>query len=340
MAKISKMSFEKLKSDINAGKFAPVYFLSGEESYYIDVLSDLILEKALTETQRDFNQHIFYGRDSDPQAVVNAARRYPAFSERQVVLVKEAQHFRNWDPFVSYLENPVATTILVFTYKHKKLDKRTSFGKLVQKKSAFLDAKKLREDKIPDWIVGYLKANNRSIDAKSAFLLKEHLGNDLAKITNELDKLLLNIPEGTAITPQHIEEQIGISKDYNAFELSAAIASKDFVKATRIIKYFEQNPKAGPIVLILTIIFNYFTKVYQLHYQKGLHDSEAMKAIGVNPYFFKDYKKGASNYPLHKTEFILSEILNTDARAKGINNTGSIGPYALLNELVFKMMKV
>ncbi len=333
------MTFEKIKSAISAGKFEPVYFLSGEESYYIDVLTDLLLEKALTETERDFNQHIFYGKDSDPQEIVNAARRYPVFAERQLVLVKEAQHIRNWDAFIAYLDKPVASTILVINYKHKKLDKRTSFGKLVQKKSAFLNAAKLREDKIPEWISNYLRNNKRNISQKSAFLLKEHLGNDLAKITNELDKLLLNIPEGTEIDATHIENHIGISKDFNAFELSAAVASKNYVKAIRIIKYFEQNPKAGPIVFVLTILFNYFTKVFQLHHSRGMSDSDAMRAIGVNPYFFKDYKKGAANYSLNRTELIIAALANTDARAKGIGNTGSIGHYELLKELMYKMMK-
>ena len=332
------MSFEKIKIAIEAGKFAPVYFFAGEESFYIDELTNLIEKRALTESQRDFNQHVFYGKDSDPQEVVNAARRYPAFSDRQLVLVKEAQHFKNFDVFLPYLENPVASTVLVFNYKHKNLDKRTVFGKLIQKKAVVLDSKKLKDYQIPEWIIDFLKSHNRKINQKSALLLTEHLGNDLAKITNELNKLLLNIDDKTEINADHIEQHIGISKDFNAFELSAAIGSKNYLKAIQIIKYFEKNPKAGPIVFVLSIIFNYFTKIFQLHHSKGMSDSDAMRAIGVNPYFFKDYKEGARNYSLAKTEYILSEIALTDAKAKGIGNTGNIGDFELLKELTFKMM--
>lgn len=332
------MSFEKIKIALEAGKFEPVYFFSGEESYYIDTLTALIEKHALTETQRDFNQHVFYGKDSEPQEVVNAARRYPAFSERQLVIVKEAQHFKNFDAFVPYLENPVASTVLVFNHKHKKLDKRTKFGKLVPKKSVYLETSRLREYQVPDWIVSFFKEHKRMINQKSALLLTDHLGNDLAKITNELNKLLLNVPEGTEINADHIEEYIGISKDFNAFELSNAIASKNYLKAIQIIKYFEKNPKAGPLIFVLSIVFNYFTKVYQLHHAKGMSDSDAMRSIGVNAYFFKDYKQGAANYSLPKTEYILMEIALTDAKAKGVGQTNNIGDYELLKELVFKIM--
>ncbi len=333
------MSFEKLKKEILANQFRSIYFLEGEETFYIDKLSDLIEEKALNETEKDFNFHVFYSKDSEPQQILNAARRYPVFAEKQLVMVKEAQHFnKKWEEFLPYVEKPVESTILVFCHKHKNVDKRGTFGKLVRKLPGYLSTKKINDYKVPDWIKQYLNDRNIAIDDKSAYLLTEHLGNDLAKISNELDKLLINVPKGERITPSHIEQFIGISKDFNAFELSNAIAEKNYSKAINIIHYYEQNPKAGPFVLVLASIYNYFSKLFQLHYTKGMSDSDAMRAIKVPPFVFKNYKSGAMKYPLAKTESVIMYLALYDARSKGVGNTNKIGPYELLKELVYKIM--
>ena len=345
------MSFQQIKNRIEAGQFKPVYFLSGEETWSIDVLTELIIEKALTDAERDFNQHLFYGKDSELQEVINVARKYPVFAERQLVIVKEAQHLKSalekpHDPknnkinlLVSYLENPVPTTILVFSFKHKSIDQRTAIGKLLKSKTEFLKASKLRDYAVPDWIKTYAQANGRSIDPKSAMLIVDHVGNDLAKISNEMDKLLLNIPAtAKKISAQHIEDYIGISKEFNAFELVGALAKKDFAKAMRIIHYFEQNPKAGPMVFVLTVVYNYFSKLYQLHNNKGLSEKEAATLIRVNSFFFGDYKSGLKHYSPAHTEKVIEYIAHYDARGKGIGSTGAVSNFELLKEMVYKIM--
>ena len=337
---LMSMSFDKIKKEILSNQFKPIYFFGGAETYFIDQLTDLIEANALTEAQKDFNLHVFYAKDSDPQDVLNAARRYPVFADRQLVIVKEAQHFaKKWEEFLSYAENPVESTILVFSHKHKSLDKRTTFGKLIAKEAVHFDSKKIKDYQVTGWIKEFLGNQGMSIEDKSAYLVAEHIGNDLAKITNELDKLLINIPKGEVITPNHIEKHIGISKDFNAFELSNAIADKNYAKAMNIIHYYEQNPKAGPFVLVLASIYNFFSKLFQLHHSKGMSDREIMSAIKVPPFVFKNYKAGAGKYPLSKTEEVVMEIATYDARSKGIGNTGRIGHYELLKELVYKIMQ-
>lgn len=333
------MSFEAIKKDIKARKWAPVYCFCGEETYYIDELTNLIMENALTEAERDFNQHVFYAKDSDPQEVVNTARKYPVFAERQLVVVKEAQHFRKWDALEAYIKQPVPSTILVLAHMHKNIDLRTGFGKTVKKQHVYLKANKVKDYQVPKWIATYLAQQGKTMDAKSSALLLEHLGNDLSKIANELNKVVLNIGEKRAITPEHIEKYIGISKDFNAFELSAAVASRDYARAMNIIHYFEKNPKAGPMVFVLTVLYNFFSKIYQLQLNRGMADSDAAKLIRVPHFYFKDYKQGMANYPLRKTESIIADLARYDAKAKGIGNTGAIGPYELLKELLFRIMK-
>jgi DNA polymerase-3 subunit delta len=332
------MTFEKIKIAIESGKFEPIYFLCGEEAYFIDALTDLLAANVLTEAQRDFNQHLFYARDTDPQEVMNAARRYPVFADRQLIIVKEAQLFKSFDAFIPYVNHPVGSTVLVFNHKHKSLDKRTAFAKaLKDKKAVIFEAEKVKEQNIPSWISNHLKSSGYKIDEKSAFLLTEHLGNDLAKIDNELKKLVLSIKDGNIIRDKHIEEFIGISKDFNAFEFTQAVTSKNYPKAMNILFYFEKNPKAGPIEFVLILLYGFFSKLYQLHLSGGMSDADVAKAIGINPYFLKDYKSGVRLYSLPKTEQIISEIAETDAKSKGINNSG-VGRYELLKELIFRIM--
>jgi DNA polymerase-3 subunit delta len=333
------LSYQAIKDKVETGRFAPVYVLCGEETFFIDDLANTIQQHVLTEAERDFNQHVFYARDTTPQDVVNVARKYPVFAERQLVMVKEAQHFRKWDAFQQYLENPVPTTVLVICHMHKGIDLRTGFGKLVKKKAEYYKADKIRDHKVPEWIGNYLGQYDKTIDRKSSALIVEHLGNDLAKIANELNKLVLNIPDVRKVSPAHIEDYIGISKDFNAFELSSAVARKDFARAMGIIRYFEQNPKAGPVVFVMTVLYNYFSKIFQLHHNRGLSDSDAAKLIRVYSTYFEDYKLGMANYTLNKTEDIISNIALYDARTKGVGNTGAVSPYELLKELLYRIMK-
>lgn len=332
------MSFQKIKSEIETGKFAPVYFFSGEETWSIDVLTDLLMDKVLTEAERDFNQHVFYSKDTEPQEVINTARRYPVFSERQLVVLKEGQHYRNWDVFMSYLDNPVPSTVLVINHKHKKVDLRTAFGKAVKKKAVYLHAEKLREHAVPGWIKSYLQGMGKTIDEKSCLLIVDHLGNDLSKISNELDKLGLNLGEVAHVTGHHIEEYIGISKDFNAFELTDALAARDFTKAMRIVLYFEHNPKAGPLVLVLGVLFNFYSKLYQMHHNSGLSDSDIARVVRLPPFVVKEYKQAMRKYPAQKTEDIIGLIARYDAKSKGIGSSGAVSPYALLKELIYKIM--
>jgi DNA polymerase-3 subunit delta len=244
------MSFEEIMSELKAGKYRPVYFLTGEEPYFIDIISTYIAENALREEERAFNQTILYGRDSDTRNVLSSAKRFPMMAPRQVIIVREAQQLRNLDGLESYLAAPVVSTVLVFAYKYKKIDKRTKVSKLLMEKCVLLESNKLREDKVGSWINGYLKENGYQADAKSVALLVDFLGNDLGRITNEIDKLLVVMPAGShQITPELIEKNIGISKDYNNFELTKALSTGNVARTARIISYFSANPKNNPFLL-------------------------------------------------------------------------------------------
>lgn len=334
------MSFQQIKSSIEAGRLQPVYFFTGEETWAIDTLTDLIIDRALTDAERDFNQHIFYGKDSQPQDVLNVARRYPVFAERQLVVVRESQHWKGYEAFEAYFRQPVETTVLVFNHKYKALDLRTAINKLIKKETVFLKSDKLRDYEVPKWITEYVKNSGKSIDAKSVALIHDHLGNDLPRISNEIDKLLINLPESSQkIQPHHIEEYIGISKDYNAFELAGSLATREYARAMRIVQYFGQNPKAGPFPLVMTVIFNFFCNLYQLQASPGLSDTEASRLLKVNPYFVKDYKTALKHYTPARTEDILGHIALYDARSKGIGNTGNVSEYELLKELLYRIMR-
>ncbi len=332
------MKFQDIYKEIKSGVYHPIYFLSGEETYFIDKLIDFIATNALDVSQRDFNQIILYGKDTSPEEVLNAAKQYPAFAERRVVIVKEVQHWRKFDLLESYLENPLESTVLVFGYMHKKLDKRTKIGKLIQKKTIFFESKKLYDNQVPAWIEKEISGKGYSISHESSRLLFEHLGNNLSTISNELEKLSVNVEHGSKITPAIIEKYIGISKDYNVFELNRAIAAKNQAKAFSIIKYFGKNPKAGPLVMMLTVMYNFFSKLFVLHHNKGLSDSDAAKVAKVSPYFFKEYKLGLSNYSLEQTELAIHLLKEYDGKSKGLGNV-SLKDGALMEELIYRLMR-
>jgi DNA polymerase III subunit delta len=329
------MTFEAIMSDLKAGKYKPVYFLMGEEPFFIDLITDHLAEHVLTAEERSFNQLVLYGRDTDMKTIVSSARRYPMMASRQVIIVREAQQLKNLEGLESYMGALMPSTVLVFAYKYKKLDKRTKLAKLLAEKSVLLESDKLREDKVPAWIMNYLKERDYRADQKTASLLVDFLGNDLGKIGNELDKLMLVMPPGSKeITAELIEKNIGISKDYNTFELTRALATGDLVKSGRIVRYFAANPKNNPFILTIASLFYYFTKVLLYHGLADKSRENVARELGINPFFAGEYVQAANQFPLAKTRMIISWLREYDLKSKG-GSMASEGD--LLRELIFKI---
>jgi DNA polymerase-3 subunit delta len=333
-------SYEQIIKDAKQGKFSPVYYLCGEETYFLDIIEETLLKTALSPGQEDFNLHIFYAKDTPMNEIIAACKQYPTFAERQVVLVREAQQINkqdDWKFFESYLDHPIASTVLIIVHKHKTPDKRTALGKKLDAKTVYFDAVKLKEAELPAKIKQFITAKGLNINDDGALQLAENLGNDLSRIVNEIDKLGLTLEKGTQVTPEIIEKYIGISREYNQFEFSNAIQDRDEAKAFKIIHYFSLNPKAGPFPVLITFVFGFFSKLWVVHHMKSMSDSDIAKEAGINPYIVKKLRTAMTYYPLHKTEQILADIAEYDARSKGIGG-GSQEPYELLKELTYKMM--
>ena len=328
----------QIVSDIQQGNIKPIYFLMGEEPYYIDKISDFIEDNVLSEEERGFNQMLIYGRDASIDEIVSNAKRYPMMAERQVVIVKEAQDLsRTIENLVSYAESPQPTTVLVVCYKYKKIDKRKKLYKTIDKSGVIFEGKRLYENQVGDWITRNLKSRGYSISPKASQMLVEFLGTDLGKIDNELEKLQLICPQGTTISPEIIEENIGISKDFNNFELRKAIGEKDSLRAHRIINYFSQNPRDNPMVVTISLLFSYFSQILQYH---GLNDKSkgaVAKQLKVSPYFVSDYVTAARNYPMKKVSHAISLLQETDVKSKGVG-ANNISQGDLLKELLVKIM--
>lgn len=332
------MKFEEIYNSIKKQEYAPIYFLMGEESFYIDKITDYILANALPEAERDFNQTVFYGKDADIANVIDTARRFPMMATRQLVVVKEAQLLKNIELLDSYIKNPLKSTILVINYKYKSLDKRKAFTKNVAQFGILFESKKIYENQLPDWISKYAGSLKLKIDTKASILLSEFLGNDLSKISNELDKLSINIPQGNTITADEIEKNIGISKDFNNFELQNALGKKDVVKANQIINYFSTNEKSNPIFITIALLHSYFSKILKFHFLKNkTNDKLIASALGVNPFFVKDYKSAARLYNPKKVVSIIKLLREYDLKSKGIGNVSSKNG-DLLKELIFKTL--
>lgn len=332
------MPLEKAKhiiTSIKKGDIKPIYFLMGEEPYYIDAIEKYIEENILTEEEKGFNQTILYGRDVSIEDIVSTAKRFPMMAERQVLIVKEAQDLsRTIENLISYVENPQPTTVLVICYKYKKIDKRKKLYKAILKMGVLFESKKLYDNQVPDWIGRVMKGKGYSITPKASQMLVEFLGNDLAKVNNELEKLQIICKPQEQITAEIIEENIGISKDYNNFELQNAISSRNAKKAFGIIQYFAHNPKSHPLVLTVSLLFSFFTKVLKYHALDN--KSQAPRALGVSPYFIKDYETAARNYPMKKVSSVISSIREIDMKSKGVGANLSQGD--LLKELLIKVM--
>lgn len=331
------MTYEALEKELKSGKMRPVYLLEGEEDFFIDRISNFIEHDLLTETEKEFNLTVFYGRDAEWASVLNACRRYPVFSERQVVIIKEAQQMKTLPKLESYLEKPLESTALVVVYRQGKLDGRTSFKKLIDKKGVSLTTKKLYDDKIPGWIKTYSEASGHDITPKAAILLADFIGNDLARISNEIDKLLLNVAAGKKIDEDDIEKYVGISKEYNVFEFQKAVSSKDFSRAIRILNYFSANPKAAPTPVVFTVLYTFFSKVHAITCSSSGSDKDLAAKLGINPYFFSDYTKAAKIYRRKGAENALLLLYEYNLRSIGINDSGTPGP-ELLKEMTMKMM--
>jgi DNA polymerase-3 subunit delta len=324
----------QITKDIKAGNLKPIYFLMGEEPYYIDKLTEFIEENVLQEHERDFNQTILYGRDVTIEDVIGSAKRFPMMADRQVIIVREAQELsRTIDKLEAYAENPQPTTVLVFAYKYKILDKRKKITKLLDKVGVVYESKKLYENQVGDWIKRVLAAQGYGIEPKAAAILLEFLGTDLSKINNELEKLKIILPKGHILSPSDIEENIGFSKDFNNFELRKAIGEKNQVKAYQIIDYFSQNPKDNPLVVTTGLVFGFFSQLLQYHGLKDKSQMNAAKVLKVNPFFVKDFEVAFRNYPMKKVSTIVSALRTLDVKSKGVG-AASTSQHDLLKELL------
>ena len=329
---------QSILSDLKQKKYKPVYFLMGEEPYYIDVISDYILNNVLDESEREFNQMVLYGNDVDIKTVINTAKRFPMMSPYQVVVVKEAQNIKNLDELSFYLQKPQPSTILVFCYKYGKPDGRKKFVTEIDKTGVLFESKKLYDNQVPAFITSFLKEKGVGIDPKATQILADYLGTNLGNIVNELNKLVIGKPaEMNAITPELVEKNVGISKDFNNFELLNAIITKDVFKANQIVFYFEQNPKNNPIVLTLTVLYNFFSNLMVYYYLPDKSQGAVARDLGVNPYFVKDYQAAAKNFNGWKTMEIISLLRTYDAKSKGVENS-SASDGELLKELVYKIL--
>jgi len=309
----------------------------GEEPYYIDKISDFIEENILDEAEKGFNQTVMYGRDVSIEDIIGSAKRFPMMAERQVIIIKEAQDLsRTVDKLTSYAENPQPSTVLVINYKYKKLDKRKKLYKAIDKIGLIYDSKRLYENQVSDWIRRVLGGKKYQVEPKAAQMLVEFLGTDLSKINNELEKLTTILPAGSIITPEHIEENIGISKDFNNFELRKAIGEKDVFKANQIINYFAQNPKNNPLVMTISLLNSFFTQVLMYYGLQNKSRDHVAKALGIRPFFVTDYITASKNYPMPKVAQIIALLRDADLKSKGVGASQSSGD--ILKELLFKIL--
>ena len=330
---------KKIIEDIQKGNPAPLYFLMGEEPYYIDQIAGYIESNVLSEEEKGFNQMVLYGKEVSVEDIIANAKRFPMMAEHQVIIVREAQHLnRTIENLQSYAENPQPSTVLVICYKYKTLDKRKKLIKSLLKSGAVVfESKKLYENQVADWIRRVLLGSNYKISHKAAALLVEYLGADLSRIYNELEKLKSILPEGSEIDPAVIEEHIGISKDYNNFELKKAIAERDIPRATRIIKYFSQNPRENPFVMTVSLLNTFFTQLLQYHGLQDHSPKNVARALQINPYFVREYQTAAKNYPMKQVSRIISVLREMDLKGKGVASP-SLKQDDLLKELLYKVL--
>ena len=330
------MTPAQILSDLKNGKYAPIYLLMGEEPYYIDLISDYIEEHALDAASRDFDQIVVYGKDTTLREVIQTARRFPMFGERQVVIVKEAQHLGSFDDLNYYLQQPQKSTILVFCYKYGSLDKRLKLLKEIEKTGVLMESAKIRDYQVVGWITDYVRQHKLDIDSKAVALLAEYLGTDLSKIINELNKLIIGCG-GKTITADSVESNVGISKDYNGFELQKALVKRDVLKANRIIRYFAANPKNNPLVMVLAQLFKFFSNLMIYHYLGDKQENSVAVALKISPFFVRDYKEAAQSFNARRTMNAISYIREAAARQNGVD-VYQMADEDILKELIFKIL--
>ncbi len=332
------ITYEEIISDIRKRIFKPVYFLAGEEPYYIDLITDYIEQNVLPESERSFNQMVIYGEDTTVSNIIEISRKYPMMASHQVIIVKEAQVLKKIDDLLIYVEKPLLSTLLVINYKYKTLDKRTKLFKLLGNQGVYFESNRLRDYQIPGLIDRFLMSQGIKSDPRASAMLTEFLGNDLHKIANELNKLIITLPKNKpVITTGLIEKNIGISKDYNNFELQKAIGERNILKANMIVQYFAANPKDNPITLTIASLFSYFSKLLTYHYLTDKSKNNAAAALKINPFFVRDYETAATKYNVTRTLQAISLLRIFDMKSKGFGDMGS-EPGDLLKELVYKIL--
>lgn len=331
------ITFEEIIGNLQKKIYHPIYFLMGEESYFIDKISDFISDNVLTEAEKGFNQTVLYGKDIEPSTIIGNARRFPMMSNYQVIIVREAQNIKKIEELEPYIKNPLNSTILVISYKYKTLDKRKTFPKLVDQKGILFESKKIYDNQLPAWISSYLKNQQYTILPQAAAMLTEYLGADLGKVANELDKLIISLPVGTQITPDHIEKNIGISKEFNVYELQNALGERDLLKANRIINYFGANPSDNAAPKVIASLFGYFSKILNYHFLEDKSQNSVASVLQVHPFFVKTYISAAKNYNIKKLVEIVSILREYDMKSKGWGNV-SASPTDLQREMIYRIL--
>jgi DNA polymerase-3 subunit delta len=339
MAKAANsLNAEEIISRAKKKSIAPVYLLHGEEPFYIDMVGDYFEHEFLNEMEKAFNQTVVYGKDTDIYNLLNAVRRYPMMAERQLVMVKEAQDLKQIDQLLPYFENPLPSTVLVLCYKHKKMDGRSKLLKLAKEKFIVLESAPIPDYKLDEWVEQYCRDRKIAISRQAISMLSESLGNDLEKVANEIEKLLINVKEGE-ITPAHIEKYVGISREFNMFELQKAITSNNFLKAQKIIQYFGMNPRENSIIPVLSILFNFFSRLLMVHKSGDSSDRNIVAVTGVPPFLAREYSQALRLYPLDKCARVISYLHEYDLKSKGLGSM-DVPQASLLRELVFAIMKL
>lgn len=331
------VSMDQILNDLKNKIYHPVYFLTGEESYFIDTISDYIEDHVLDDTEKEFNQTVIYGRDTDVLSLISTAKRFPMMANYQVVIVKEAQYIRNIEELQPYLDNPLSSTLLVINYKYKKIDKRKSFFKSLGKKGVLFESKKVYDNQLGPWISKYVGDRGYRISPKASAMLTEFLGTELSKVVNEINKLIINIPEKAEIDDLLVEKHIGISKDYNIFELQNAIGARNIEKANRIVNYFAANPKENPLIKTIAILYGFFSKLLIYNQLKDKSRNNVASALSIGPYFVKDFQVAGKNFNQKKLISIVGLLREYDLKSKGVNNVSATDG-ELLKELMFKIL--
>lgn len=334
-----EVTYDEIARDLKNRIYKPVYYLMGEESYYIDNISEYISQTVLTEEEKEFNQTVMYGSDIDVATIINTAKRYPMMAEHQVVIVKEAQNIKNIEQLAYYVQKPLLSTILVICHKHGVLDRRKKLAAIIEKEGVLFESKKIKETQLPGFITSYLKRKSVDIEPKSTEMMAEFVGTDLSRMAGELEKLVLTLPVGQKrITPELIERNIGISKDYNNYELRSALIAKDVLKANKIIKYFEENPKTNPIQMTLSVLFNFFSNLMLVYYAPDKTEQGVALQLGLkSPWQAREYLAAVRKFSGVKVMEIIGEIRYCDARSKGVENS-SLKDGELLRELIYKIL--